>query len=179
MKPAPYPRTRLLASAGGFTLLEMSMVMFIMAVLVGVSVFSFGGVSQEEILRRPALELQRMVMEAVRRASLYERPQTIAFDGRGFTIRYRTDVNGQKGDSQQVWQRKVAMPETVRLSLRRFGSDKFAPAAGQRLVVAPSGLCEPVTARFEMAGGSFIEVAFDPLSGVVRDEAMNIVGDGS
>ena len=177
MTPALSTRTR--NHASGFTLLEMCMVLFVMALLVGISVFSFGGVSQEEALRRPALEMQRMVMEAVRRSTLYERPQTIAFDARGFAMRYRTDVNGQLSkDDQQVWQRRVDLPPSVRLSLRRFGSDKFNAAAGQRLVVAPSGLCEPIAARFQM-GDSWIEIAFDPLSGVVRDESLYIKGDGS
>jgi len=177
MSPALTTRTRL--RAGGFTLLEMCIVLFVMALLVGISVFSFGGVTQEEALRRPALEMQRMVMEAVRRSSLYERPQTIAFDAKGFAMRYRTDVNGQAtNDDQQVWQRRVQMPPDMQLSLRRFGSDKFTPAAGQRLVVAPSGLCEPIAARFQM-DGSWIEIAFDPLSGVVRDETMFIRPDGS
>jgi type II secretory pathway pseudopilin PulG len=166
-------------SSAGFTLLEMCLVLFVMALLVGVSVFSFGGVSQEEALRRPVSEFQRMVMEAVRRASLYERPQVIAFDAKGFAMKYRSDANGQvSSDDSQIWQRRVEMPAKMRLTIRRFGSDKFAPAAGQRLIIAPSGLCEPIAARFEL-DGSYLMIELDPLSGVVRNEEMSVRGDGS
>lgn len=171
----PEPRARHPGRAkSGFTLLELVIVLVIMALLMGVAVVNFDGVDAERDLRRPASELQRMTMEAVRRAGLYERPQMILFDARGFAMRYRTDADGRResGDNA-VWQRRVDLPPAMKLSLRRFGSNRFAPAAGQRLSIAPGGLCEPVTARFEL-GASWIEVTLDPLSGGVADEAMHI-----
>lgn len=159
---------------GGFTLLEMVIVLFIMALLMGLAVMRFDSVSGQQEIRRPVSELQRMTQDAVRRAVLYERPQVILFDARGFAMNYKTDVNGQ-ADAQDpvVWRRRVDTPPAMKLMLRRFGSEKFTPAAGQRLVVAPGGLCEPLTARFEL-GPSWIEVTLDPLSGGVQEEAMNI-----
>ena len=61
----------------------------------------------------------------------------------------------------------------LKLTLQRFGSEKFAPAAGQRLVVAPGGLCEPLTARFEL-GSSWIEISSIRSAAAAREEAMNI-----
>lgn len=154
--------------------MEVVIVLVIVALLMGLAVVRFDSVTAQQEVRRPVSELQRMTLDAVRRAVLYERPQTILFDARGFTMRYKTDVNGQ-ADAQDtaVWQRRVEIPSGMKLLLRRFGSVKFTPAAGQRLVVAPGGLCEPLTARFEL-GQSWIEVTLDPLSGGVREEAMNI-----
>lgn len=160
--------------SSGFTLLELVIVLVIMALLMGVAVVNFEGVGAERDLRRPASELQRMTKEAVRRAGLHERPQFILFDARGFAMRYKTDANGraEPGDNA-VWQRRVDLPPDMKLSLRRFGMNKFTPAAGQRLSIAPGGLCEPVTARFEL-GASWLEITLDPLSGGVGDEAMHI-----
>lgn len=169
-----YMNKRHARTAQGFTLLEVSLVLFVMALLVGLSVYSFGGVSAEEDLRRPATELQRMTMEAVRRASLYEKPQVILFDQKGFIMRYRADFDGKsRNEDERLWQRRIDIPPQMKLTLRRWGSDKFAAAAGQRLIIAPSGLCEPLTARFELQN-SWLEMTFDPLSGNVMDEEMNV-----
>jgi prepilin-type N-terminal cleavage/methylation domain-containing protein len=165
--PAPRP-------VRGFTLLEMVIVLAIMALLMGVAVMSFDSVGHQQELRRPVSELLRMTAEAVQRASLYERAQVINFDARGFSMRYRTDADGRTStDDTGLWQRRVDTPGNLKLTLQRFGSEKFAPAAGQRLVIAPGGLCEPLTARFEL-GPSWIEIVLDPLSGGARSEAMNI-----
>lgn len=171
LRISPSPR---LQRNAGFTLLELVIVLFIMALLVGLAVMRFDSVTAEQEMRRPVSELQRMTMEAVRRAGLYEKPQVIAFDAKGFAMRYKTDSDGRATkDDTAVWQRRVDMPPGMKLTLRRFGAQKFSPASGQRLVVSPGGLCEPLSARFEL-GRSWIEIALDPLSGGIRDEAMNI-----
>jgi prepilin-type N-terminal cleavage/methylation domain-containing protein len=158
----------------GFTLLEMVIVLAIMALLTGVAVMSFDSVGHQQELRRPVSELLRMTAEAVQRASLYERAQVINFDTEGFSMRYKTDADGRTsaGDTQ-LWQRRVDTPANLKFTLRRFGSEKFVAAAGQRLVIAPGGLCEPLTARFEL-GPSWIEIVLDPLSGGAQSETMNI-----
>src|SRR3954469_13730187 len=138
-------------SSRAFTLLEMVIVLTIIALLIGLSIMSFEGVTRSQDLRRPVSELQRMTQEAVERASIYERPQIITFDATGFAMRYRTDANGLvSSEDNAAWLRRVKIPPGMKLSLRRFGAQKFAPAAGQRLVVAPGGLCEPLSARFEL-----------------------------
>lgn len=157
-----------------FTLLEMTVVMFVMAVIVGISVYSFSGVTEEEILRRPASEFQRMVMEAMRRASLEEAPQTIAFTSSGFMMRFLQEADGRStAEDGRAWVRRVEVPEDMRISLRRWRARDFKPAMGQQLVIAPSGLCEPLTIRFER-GASWLELSLDPLSGGTREEAMEV-----
>jgi prepilin-type N-terminal cleavage/methylation domain-containing protein len=161
----------------GFTLLEISIVLFIMVLLVGLCIYSFGGLTAERELRKPVSELQRMTMEAVRRAALQEKPQVILFEPTGFAIRYRQDPDGiRQKDEDEFYIRRVKLPPAMKLTLRRWGAEKFVPAPGQRLVVAASGLCEPLTARFEL-GASWLEVTVDPLSGRVIDEGMHIPGD--
>jgi type II secretory pathway pseudopilin PulG len=160
--------------ATGFTLLEMVIVLAIMILLTGVAVISFDSMGREQELRRPVTELQRMTQEAVRRAGTYERSQTITFDSSGFAMRYKSHANGKiDGDDRALWERRVDLPRRMKLTLRRFGATKFTSAAGQQLVIRPGGICEPLTARFEI-GSAWIEVALDPLSGGMREETMNI-----
>lgn len=159
--------------------MEMTLVMLVMALIVGLGAYSFGGVSGEELLRRPASEFQKMVLESVRRASLYERAQVIFFDRQGFVLRYQEDQQALNREGEdQLWQRRVEVPLEMGVKLRRWGQNQFLAAAGQKLVIAPGGLCEPLTVRFEHRG-SWLELTLDPLSGGVADEAMFVAEDGT
>lgn len=145
------------------------MVMFIMAIFIGVATFSFQGVTDEQILRTPAAELQRMAREAVGRAGIYEQPETIVFEKSGFGIRYRGEASATGEDNTQYWLRRVEPPPDMRVLMKRWGQSKWLPAAGQTWMVLPSGLCEPLSIRLEW-GQSFTEMQFHPLTGGVAEE---------
>lgn len=162
------------AAPAGFTLLEMVIVLVIIILLLGVSVMSLRGIEDQQTMRTPALELQRMAREAVRRAGMYEETQVIAFEKNAFTIRYKSDAKAvADADRHAVWQRRVDIPPAMRMSIQRWGKTDWIPSAGQRWVVQPSGLCEPLAVRFEM-GNSVIALRFNPLTGGVAEETMNI-----
>ena len=148
--------------------------LLIISLLAGISVMSFQGVNEQQTLRKPGLELQRMAREAVRRAGMCEQTQTIVFEKNAFTIRYKSDAKAvADADSKTVWQRRIEAPANMRLLVQRWGSKEWIPAAGQRWTVQPSGLCEPLAVRFEM-GNSNLEMRFNPLTGGVAEETMNI-----
>ncbi len=150
------------------------MVMFIMAIFISVAAFSFQGVTDEQILRTPAAELQRMAREAVSRAGIYEQPETIVFEKTGFGIRYRGEVSATgDGESTQYWLRRVQMPPDMKILMKRWGQTKWLPAAGQHWMALPSGLCEPLSIRLEW-GRSFTEMQFHPLTGGVAEESTFI-----
>ena len=158
----------------GFTLLEMMIVLLIIAMLAGLSVMSFQGVNDQQVLRTPGLELQRMAREAVRRAGMYEQTQTIVFEKSAFIIRYKSDAKAvADADSKTVWQRRIDVPPNMRMLVQRWGMKDWIPSAGQRWIVQPSGLCEPLAVRFEL-GNSNLEMRFNPLTGGVAEETMNI-----
>jgi hypothetical protein len=119
-------------------------------------------------LRKPVLQFKDLTAEAVRRATLYERPQVLIFDKAGMVMPLRVRSQGD-GTAPRV--KRFTLPPGMSLTLRRFGSDKFIPAEGQRLMVSPSGLCEPLTARFQQ-GESWFEVTLDPLTGGAKEERM-------
>ena len=166
--------TRHSRQSAGFTLIEMVVVMLIIALLLGISVMSFQGVTEQQTLRTPALELQRMAREAVRRAGMYEQTQTIAFEKNAFSIRYKSDAKSvADADSKTVWQRRIDIPQNMRMSVMRWGGQEWLPATGQKWIVQPSGLCEPLSVRFEL-GPSHLEMRFNPLTGGVAEETMFI-----
>jgi type II secretion system protein H len=158
----------------GFTLLELTVVLFIMALFVTVAAVSFQGLDGEQVLRTPADELQRMAREAVRRAGMYEQPEVIVFEKHGFGIRYRDDVNATPDNGgANEWVRRVEIPDDISFRMKRWGQKEWKPAAGQHWMVQPSGLCEPLAVRLER-GRSFIELQFNPLTGGVAEEHMSI-----
>ncbi len=157
----------------GFTLLELVMVLFIMALFLGIASFSFQGIDAEEALRKPASELQKMARDAVRRAGMYEQTQTIEFTKTGFAMRFAKDpADIKKGEENQLWLHQVKVPVNMKLSIQRWGSTKWQAATGQRWVMLSSGLCEPLTVRMEL-GNSYLEMHFNPLTGGVQDEILS------
>lgn len=161
--------------ASGFTLLEMMVVLFIMILLLGIAIFSFTGVQEREVIVKPAAELKRMAREAVGRAGLFEEPQMIVFEKDGFAMRYRGDASATAtgADPRSAWTRRVQVPENMVIKIRRWGTNQWQPATGQRWMVLPSGLCEPIGVRMEL-GRSFVEMQFNPLTGGVAEEVLNI-----
>lgn len=158
----------------GFTLLELCVVMMVMALMIGLAVFSFQGLDGEAAIRRPASELESMAKEAVRRASLYETPQVIVFEKTGFVMKYRQDVDANSNADQSAkWQRRVTVPPQMKILIKRWGSKKWITAIGERWVISAGGFCEPLEVRLEL-GGSFLQMEFDPLSGGVREESMRV-----
>ena len=71
-------------SAGGFTLIEIVIVMTILAVLAAATVPTFRGIQREREARAPISELVSMAKEARLRAIKEKRPYQIAFTAGGF-----------------------------------------------------------------------------------------------
>lgn len=158
----------------GFTLLELCVVMMVMALMMGLAVYSFRGLDGESAIRYPASELESMAKEAVRRASLYETPQVIVFEKTGFLMQYRQEADANSNADQSAkWQRRVTVPSEMKILIRRWGTKKWIPATGERWVISAGGFCEPLEVRLEL-GESFIQMEFDPLSGGVREESMRV-----
>ncbi len=169
----PGPRTH---STQGFTLLELCITMLVMALMMGMAVYSYQGLNAEGDIRRPASELESMAKEAVRRASLYEAPQFIHFEKTGFFMKYKQDADLSRSEQESAaWQRRVTVPEEMKIFLKRWGSKRWMLATGEKWAISPGGLCEPLQVRLEL-GKSFLEMDFDPLSGGVREESMRVAG---
>lgn len=150
--------------------------MLVMALMLGIAVYSFKGLDGEGAIRRPAAELESMAKEAVRRASLYEAPQIIAFEKTGFSMKYKQDTDLSSNAKEAAkWQRRVTVPPEMKIFLKRWGSKLWVPASGEKWIISAGGFCEPLQVRLEL-GKSFLDMDFDPLSGGVREESMRVAG---
>ena len=149
---------------GGYTLLEIALVVTIIVLLVGAAVPLTSGFVREQRLRESVLDLLVMAKTARMDAMTSGQASEIVFEKKGFALR-RT---GGEGAAESV---RLARGTTYQL--RPFAADKAMRPDGQRWIFQPSGLCEPIAVRI-MEDEAWIEVQFDPLTAGIEDESYYI-----
>lgn len=132
--------------AAGFTLLEMIVVLVIAALIIGVGASAVAQLTEEHALRKVTHDAEVMLMQAVTRALATTQPQGVNLE----------ELGGQ-----------------AKLTVRRMGAVEFTPAAGQRLLLRPGGLCEPLTLRWQK-DAAWISATLDPLTGGFTETEENL-----
>jgi type II secretory pathway pseudopilin PulG len=146
-------RSRTLRSAAsghaGFTLVEVIVALSIAMLLIGVASLSITGVAAENELRRAASAIEITTRDSLMKAISSYSPVQL-------------DIASAFGASN--------------LQVRRFGEKQFRKVKkGETWEFSPTGVCEPIEIRVEMAGGS-IEMGFDPLTGCARKRNIIVKG---
>ncbi|WP_395735562.1 Tfp pilus assembly protein FimT/FimU [Prosthecobacter sp.] len=141
----------------GFTLLEMIVVLAIAALIIGIGAGAVQRMAQENELRKVSQDVEALFMQAAQRASATSITQMVVFDQDGVEL---TGANPQAGGAGM----RVAFPAGTKFQLRRMGSDRWGAAAGQRLMILPGGLCEPLGLRLDWQN-STVRASLDPLTG--------------
>lgn len=145
----------------GFTLLEMIVVLLIAVLIIGIGAGAVQRMAQENELRKVAGEVEALFMQAAQRAYSTSTTQMVMFDEGGLEL---AGSNLPAGGASM----RVSFPEGTRFQLRRMGSESWGPAAGQRLMLLPGGLCEPLGFRIDWQG-SMVRATLDPLTGGMTD----------
>lgn len=128
-------------SATGFTLLEMIVVLAIGALVIGIGATAVHRLTEDHALRQTTQSAERVVMQAMTRALATAQPQSVNLD---------------------------ELKHGARLTVRRVGMAEFAASSGQRMVLRPGGLCEPLTLLWQQ-GDAWIRATLDPLTGALND----------
>lgn len=150
--------------AGGYTLLEIALLVTIIVLLVGAAVPLTSGFVREQRLREAVRGLLVLAKTARTDAMTSGRPSEVVFDKKGFVLR-------RPGDEEESESVRLARGTTYQL--RPFAADKPLRPDGQRWIFQPTGLCEPIAVRI-MEGEAWIEVQFDPLTAGIEDESYYI-----
>lgn len=122
------------------------MVLAIAALMIGVGAGAAGMMAQEHELRKVARDAESAFMQTMTRVLTTGAPQSVNLDTLAF---------GRK------------------LTVRRAGAKDFQPAAGQRMLLRPGGLCEPMTLRWER-DTQWIVATLDPLTASFIDMEDNL-----
>ncbi len=151
------------SQAGGFTLMELVMVMLIMGLLAGFMFFAYEELAEDEALREPSLKLQQLARRASRSSTTQDQAYRIRFEEQQFYV-----VAGTGDDSSDRVEGRYQLREDVELSIKRWQATEWVVPQGTDWVFAATGLAEPLSVRLER-GESYIELDFNPLTGVVDE----------
>lgn len=148
--------------AAAFTLLEIMVVLAIAALIIVIGAGALQNITEENELRKASEGVEGLFMKAVHQAYASSIPQAVTFDEQGVVTLLGTNPQADTASPS------VALPQGTRLMLRRMGADKLVPAAGQRVLMRPGGLCEPLLLQFTWKG-STLSASLDPLTGGFTD----------
>ncbi len=201
-KPAPKmtlaARTPSKASAGGFTLLEIVIVLLAIAVVAGSAIGMMVLSRDERVLSEATGEVGLLAKRARTLAALQQRPYALEFYENRVTLMPFAEAMldpEQRATAAAALEAEAAeSPDAVaasrfnsihaswaagdemQLYVRRWASDQWVPIDGKNRQVwrfDTEGFCEPVRVRFQL-GKSWEEAEFHPLTASIRDRSSEI-----
>jgi prepilin-type N-terminal cleavage/methylation domain-containing protein len=148
----------------GFTLLEVCVVLFIIAVIFVVAVPPAAHLADEEKLQGPIRELQTFARTARRNAMMENRPYEVLLLNNAYLLRA---VN----DSKNLDRRPITygLPTDVTFEIKRLGDREFLKKTDASWYFSPNGLCEPMTFLFQRKD-DWVRCRVDPLTATIQNE---------
>ena len=141
-------------SSAGFTLLEISIVLVIASMIIGLGAMMVSSLFQEHAVSKAVTSIETLGLEGLNRASRFHRHQAIQFH----------EDRCELWDPQDGLIRSVSLPMGSALFIQRYYAKDFVEADGHRLEIIPGCLLEPIQLALKTAGDSF-DFALDPLTG--------------
>jgi prepilin-type N-terminal cleavage/methylation domain-containing protein len=152
----------------GFTILEVCVVLFIVAVIFVVAVPPAAHLLDEEKLQKPIRELQRFARTARRDAMLEDRAYEVLLLNDSYVLR---PVSNDAGETNN--RMNYELPADITFAIKRLTDRDFARHADARWIFSPNGLCEPLTFLFQR-GTDWVRLRVDPLTATVQTEESYI-----
>jgi prepilin-type N-terminal cleavage/methylation domain-containing protein len=147
----------------GFTMLEVCVVLFIVAVLFVVTVPVASHLLDEEKLQGPIRELQTFSRTARREAMMEDRSYEVLLLNDSYVLRPVDDKDtGKKPITYEL-------PSDVTFAIKRLGDREFKKQEDARWVFSPNGLCEPITFLFQRSK-DWVRCRADPLTATIENE---------
>jgi prepilin-type N-terminal cleavage/methylation domain-containing protein len=148
----------------GFTILEVCVVLFIVAVIFVVAVPPATHLMAEENLQRPIRELQSFAKIARRKAMMGDRAYAVLLLDDGYVLQpVAPDKNGEPEPM------KYQLPSDVSFEIKRAGDREFKRTADARWTFSSNGLCEPLTFLFQQHG-NWVRFGVDPLTATIQQQ---------
>jgi type II secretion system protein H len=151
----------------GFTLLEVCIVLFIVAVLFAVSVPPAAHLFDEEKLRKPIRELQTFARTARRNAMMENRPYEVLLLNGSYILRPVEQKKDAKKSDQN--EQTYNLPRDVTFAIKRLGERGFLKQTDGTWLFGPDGICEPMNFVFQRKG-DWVRFQVDPLTATIQNE---------
>jgi Tfp pilus assembly protein FimT len=163
-------------SVKAFTLIEICLAMFIVALVIGIGLPFASGLGRQGQLRDPAGELKKMALTARRRAVTEQKTVEILLENDRYILRdavfdeeKRSAKIAPETDTKEVASYKL--PSRVTYAVKRWDETKFSAKTDLRWRFLPTGLCEPITVHFTHEQ-DFLEFSFNPLTAQTEEESF-------
>jgi type II secretory pathway pseudopilin PulG len=148
----------------GFTMLEVCVVLFILAVLFVVTMPVASHLLDEEKLQAPIRELQTFARTARRDAMMEDHSYEVLLLNDSYVLR---PVDGAKNTEKKPM--TYGLPSDVTFAIKRLGDREFGKQTEARWVFSPNGLCEPIVFLFQR-GSDWVRCRVDPLTATIENE---------
>jgi prepilin-type N-terminal cleavage/methylation domain-containing protein len=152
----------------GFTLLEVCVVLFIVAVLFVVTVPPAAHLLDEEKLQKPIRELQNFARTARRNAMMENRTYEVLLLSESYVLR---PVDEKKGTNQT--EQTYDLPSDVTFAIKRLGDRGFLKHTDGTWLFGPNGICEPINFLFQR-NRDWVRFQVDPLTATIQNEESSI-----
>jgi prepilin-type N-terminal cleavage/methylation domain-containing protein len=152
----------------GFTMLEVCVVLFIIAVLFVVTMPVASRLLDEEKLQAPIRELQAFARTARRDAMMEDHSYEVLLLNDSYVLR---PVDAAKDPEMKP--KTYGLPSGVTFSIKRLGDGDFKNQAEASWVFSSNGLCEPIVFLFQR-GSDWVRCRVDPLTATLENEESYI-----
>jgi type II secretion system protein H len=176
MKHQFQPRQR----ASGFTLLELCIVLFIMALLAGAATPTLRSAFVEQALRNDGSEVARLVKTGMLTSTEQQRPCVLMLDKRALSLEPTPSADtaasaAPKADLGDDAEEAAPMTAKLEHDLQFLDEQtgRWASPATLNWQFVPNGLC-PVPRLRVAVGDAYLEMNFNALTGDVEDESISI-----
>jgi type II secretion system protein H len=172
-------------SRGGFTLIEIVMVLAIAAIISAGAIGLMVSSSDERTLRRVSGEIELMAKQARTTAILHQTPYAVEFSEEGIRLlplaqaieaaSKKSSKSRRKelksGEADTSGSRQLALENGMAVSIRRWKSEVLLNTNKKAVHLwrfDPDGLCEPISVHL-VYGKSWYEDTYHPLTATISD----------
>jgi hypothetical protein len=149
---------------GAFTILEVCVVLFIIAVMFSVAMPTASHLLEEEKLQEPIRQLQTFARTARRDAIMEDRNYEVLLLNDSYLLR---PADGSKDTGRKPM--TYNLPAGVTFSIKRLGDREFRPQEDASWFFSSTGLCEPMKFLFQRKG-DWVRFRVDPLTATIQKE---------
>jgi prepilin-type N-terminal cleavage/methylation domain-containing protein len=176
-------------SKGGFTLLEIVIVLMVFALILGGAITTVVLSSSERALTNASGEIELLAKKARTASILHQKPYAIEFHENYLrllpfveasenerTTALGNEIGGTAASdaSGPTLREEISIDPDITLSVRRWNTENFI-APSKNLVHVwrfdPNGLSEPVTVRLTI-GESYAQDTYHPLTATIADSEL-------
>jgi type II secretory pathway pseudopilin PulG len=152
----------------GFTILEVCVVLFIIAVMFTVAVPTASHLLDEEKLQAPIRELQTFARTARRDAMMENQTYVVLLLNESYLLR---PLDPKKDSARKPM--TYDLPAGVTFAIKRLGDREFLKQSDANWVFSPNGLCEPMRFIFQR-NDDWVRFRVDPLTATIQNEGSFI-----